>query len=158
MVLSERDYELISAIQDGLPLVPHPYAEVGKRLGMREEEVIHRLDEMVREGIINRFGVVVRHRELGYRANAMVVWDIPDEQVERVGALLGAQPQVTLCYQRSRYLPQWPYNLYCMVHGRRREGVKEEVRRMTKELGLEAVPHRLLFSVRRFKQRGGHYR
>ncbi len=158
MVLSEQDYRLISVIQDGLPLVSHPYAELGKKLGMGEEEVIQRLDRMQREGIMSRFGVVVRHRELGYRANAMVVWDVPDGQVEEVGRALGAQSWVTLCYQRARHLPQWPYNLYCMVHGRRRDEVRETVRRMAVELGLTGIPRRLLFSVRRFKQRGGHYR
>ncbi len=158
MVLSEQDYRLISVIQDGLPLVSHPYAELGKKLGMGEEEVIQRLERMQREGIMSRFGVVVRHRELGYRANAMVVWDVPDGQVEEVGRALGAQPWVTLCYQRARHLPQWPYNLYCMVHGRRRDEVRETVRRMAVELGLTGIPRRLLFSVRRFKQRGGHYR
>jgi len=158
MVLNERDYRLISAIQDGLPLVPHPYAVVARELGMREEEVIHRLEEMQREGIISRFGVVVRHRELGFRANAMVVWDVPDDRVESVGTLLGSQPRVTLCYQRARHLPHWPYNLYCMVHGRRRDQVEENVRQMIRELGLEGISHRLLFSVRCFKQRGGHYR
>ncbi len=158
MVLSEQDYRLISVIQDGLPLVSHPYAELGKKLGMGEEEVIQCLERMQREGIVSRFGVVVRHRELGYRANAMVVWDVPDGQVEEVGRALGAQPWVTLCYQRARHLPQWPYNLYCMVHGRRRDEVREMVRRMAVELGLTGIPRRLLFSVRRFKQRGGHYR
>ncbi len=158
MVLTEKDYRLIAAIQDGLPLVNHPYAEVGAQLGMSEDEVIHRLDQMLKEGIINRFGVVVRHRELGYRANAMVVWDVPDERLEEIGALLGSQPQVTLCYQRARHLPQWPYNLYCMVHGRRREAVRGTVRRLVNDLGLEEIPHQLLFSKRRFKQRGGHYR
>jgi len=158
VVLSEQDYRLISVIQDGLPLVSHPYAELGKKLGMGEEEVIQRLNRMQREGIMSRFGVVVRHRELGYRANAMVVWDVPDGQVEEVGKVLGAQPWVTLCYQRARHLPQWPYNLYCMVHGRRRDEVRETVRKMAAELGLTGIPRRLLFSVRRFKQRGGHYR
>ena len=158
MVLSEQDYRLISVIQDGLPLVSHPYAELGKKLGMGEEEGIQRLDRMQREGIMSRFGVVVRHRELGYRANAMVVWDVPDGQVEEVGRVLGAQPWVTLCYLRARHLPQWPYNLYCMVHGRRRDEVKETVGKMAAELGLTGYPHRLLFGVRRFKQRGGRYR
>jgi DNA-binding Lrp family transcriptional regulator len=150
--------DLIEAIQSGLPLVARPYREIGKRLGMSEEDVIGRLRAMIDAGIIKRLGVVVRHHELGYRANAMVVWNVPDERVERIGRQLGDIDCVTLCYQRPRRLPDWPYNLFCMVHGQDRAEVLACIARLVEALELDDIPRAVLFSGRRFKQRGARYR
>ncbi|MDX2457325.1 MAG: AsnC family transcriptional regulator [Gammaproteobacteria bacterium] len=157
MVLTETDRELIAEIQDGLPLVAHPYAAIGEQLGLSETAVIKRLEMLQSAGLIKRMGVVVKHRALGYRANAMVVWDIPDDQVERVGALLADEVCVTLCYQRPRRLPAWPYNLFCMIHGRERDSVLQRLEQIVSCHGLEKIPHTVLFSVRSFKQRGARY-
>ena len=150
--------DLIEAIQAGLPLVARPYRAIGARLGMTEQAVISRLRGMIDAGIIKRLGVVVRHHELGYRANAMVVWDVPDERVERIGRQLGDIDCVTLCYQRPRRLPDWPYNLFCMVHGQDRDDVLACIGRLVEALGLGDIRHAVLFSGRRFKQRGARYR
>jgi len=150
--------DLIEIIQRGLPLVARPYQEIAERLGWSEQLVIEKLKTMIEGGIIKRLGVVVRHHELGYRSNAMVVWNVGDDQVDQVGQKLGAQDCVTLCYQRPRMLPEWPYNLFCMVHGRNREDVLECIDTMTEGLNLENIPHTVLFSGRRFKQRGAIYR
>ena len=150
--------DLIEVIQSGLPLVARPYHEIAERLGWSEQLVIEKLKTMIDGGIIKRLGIVVRHHELGYRANAMVVWDVADDQVDKIGQQLGMQDCVTLCYQRPRMLPEWPYNLFCMVHGRNREEVLECIDTMTDGLGLEKTPHTVLFSGRRFKQRGAIYR
>jgi DNA-binding Lrp family transcriptional regulator len=157
MVLTEQDCQLIAAIQGGLPMDPRPYAMVGKQIGMSEEQVIARVGEMQESGVIKRMGVVVRHHELGYTANAMVVWNVPEERLDEVGNALGSQPCVTLCYQRPRRLPEWPYNLFCMIHGRSREAVLALIERMVQGLGLEDIEHQVLFSGRRFKQRGARY-
>jgi DNA-binding Lrp family transcriptional regulator len=150
--------DLIEAVQAGLPLIARPYRAIGARLGIPEQAVIERLRGMIDAGIIKRLGVVVRHHELGYRANAMVVWDMPDERVERIGRRLGDIDCVTLCYQRPRRLPDWPYNLFCMVHGRDRNDVLACIARLVEALGLGDIPHAVLFSGRRFKQRGARYR
>jgi DNA-binding Lrp family transcriptional regulator len=157
MVLTDTDRDLIAAIQQGLPLASRPYAAVGARLGMSEADVIARLTELQDAGLIKRMGVVVRHRELGYRANAMVVWDVPDNDLERIGRLLAAETCVTLCYQRPRRLPDWPYNLFCMIHGRERDIVRRRLAQIIDYHGLQAIAHSVLFSSRSFKQRGAHY-
>jgi siroheme decarboxylase len=157
MELSERDRRLIAAIQDGLPLVPRPYAAIGGALHMSEAEVIAALRRLIEGGVIKRFGVIVRHRELGYRANAMVVWDVPDARVADAGRTLAALPFVTLCYRRPRRLPAWPYSLFCMIHGRDREAVEALVEQASAAAGLESLPRAVLFSRRRFKQRGALY-
>lgn len=157
MVLTDADRELIAVIQDGLPLVAHPYAAIGEQVGLGEAAVIKRLEILQSEGLIKRMGVVVKHRALGYRANAMVVWDIPDDQVERIGALLADEVCVTLCYQRPRRLPLWPYNLFCMIHGRDRDSVLQRLEQIVSCHGLEKIPYAVLFSGRSFKQRGARY-
>ncbi len=101
---------------------------------------------------------MVRHRELGYRANAMVVWDVPDAEVATVGRVFAGYPFVTLCYRRPRHLPDWPYNLFCMIHGRCRETVTAQAEVLATAAGDSARRHELLFSRRRFKQCGARYR
>ena len=155
--LSATEKRLMGALQHGLDLVPRPFARLGERAELAEDEVIATLKRWRGEGLIKRFGVVVRHHELGYTANAMVVWDLPDAEVERIGGLLAAEPEVTLCYQRRRHRPEWPYNLYCMIHGRERAGVERAVAALRERFGLSDYPHAILLSRRRFKQRGAHY-
>lgn len=157
MVLNDKDRQLVAAIQDGLPLVARPYAAIAAQLGLTEAAVITRLETLQSAGLIKRMGVVVRHRALGYRANAMVVWDVPDEQVGRIGELLAGEACVTLCYQRPRRLPEWPYNLFCMIHGSERDSVLRRLNQIIAFHGLEKIPHSVLFSNRSFKQRGARY-
>lgn len=148
---------LIGAVQHGLPLVSRPYAAIGAAAGLSESAVISGLAELARQGVIKRMGVVVRHHELGYRANAMVVWDIPDGQVAVLGRCIGRFDCVTLCYRRPRRLPEWRYNLFSMIHGCDRDAVLAQVEDMRRRCGIEAYQHEVLFSRRRFKQRGACY-
>jgi DNA-binding Lrp family transcriptional regulator len=101
-------------------------------------------------------GVIVRHRSLGYDANAMVVWDVPDDCVSDAGRRMSAFEFVTLCYRRPRR-PHWPYNLFCMIHGKERETVLAQTELLAQGCGLGDVPREVLFSRRCFKQRGACY-
>jgi len=156
--LDAIDDELISAIENGLPLCSRPYAEIARQLDIDEQEVLTRLASLKQRGVIKRMGVIVRHRELGYRANAMLVWDVPDERVAELGRCLSQYDFITLCYRRPRMLPDWPYNLFCMIHGKSREEVLQRIDWLIKQCHLESLPHHVLFSRRRFKQRGAVYR
>lgn len=155
--VDDADRRLLAAIQPGLPLASRPYAELGARLGLAEDEVIARLARLKQQGVIRRLGVVVRHHEVGYGANAMVVWDVPDAEVSALGRCLAGFDFITLCYRRPRRLPQWRYNLYCMIHGKNREEVLAHLEWMVNHCGLQSIAHEVLFSRRRFKQRGAVY-
>ena len=157
MELSDSDLALVSVLAEGLPLVDRPYGALGQRVGLSEDEVLARIQAMREAGVIRRFGVIVRHHELGFRANAMAVWDIPDDTVGDVGRQLGQSPDVTLCYRRPRRLPHWPFNLFCMIHGRDRPAVEAIIRALVERHGLGAYGHEVLFSTRRFKQTGARY-
>ncbi len=155
--ISTSDRLLIKFLENGLPLVSRPYAEIAKQLNTTEDNVLERLQYLIDSGIIKRYGVVVRHKELGYTANGMVVWDIPDDQVDELGIRIGKYAYITLSYRRPRILPDWPYNLFTMVHGRNRDEVTHKVNNIIKNYGLENINHTILFSTRRFKQRGASY-
>ena len=149
--------QLIAAIQTGLPLTERPYFEIGEELGISEQAVITKISDLKMAGIIRRMGVVVRHHELGYRANAMLVWDVPDDEVDELGRKLGAEDEVTLCYQRPRIKPRWPYNLFSMIHGKNRDDVMAYIEQLVTKLALDNIPYEILFSRQRFKQCGAHY-
>jgi DNA-binding Lrp family transcriptional regulator len=113
-----------------------------------------RLQRMLDRGIIRRIGVVPNHYALGYRANGMSVWDVPDEWVGELGPQLGALDFVSHCYHRPRHLPIWPYNLFAMLHGRTRYEVEAQVRVIADLLGPRCRAHALLYSTRILKKTG----
>ncbi len=148
---------IIEAMQGGLPLTSRPFARIAERIGADEQSVIETVRKLRAAGTIKRFGVVVRHHELGFRANGMLVVDVPDEAVERIAGRLAEDRSVTLCYRRPRRLPAWPYNLFCMIHGRDRGGVQSKVEALLLANDLQDRESCVLFSRRRFKQRGAMY-
>ena len=154
---STVDTGLVAAIQDGLPLTARPFARIAEQVHSTEAAVIADIRELAQAGIIKRFGVVVRHRALGFTANAMVVWDISDDLVDDIGERMAADAAVTLCYRRPRRPPAWPYNLFCIIHGRDRDSVIERVECLATSLQLSDVAREVLFSRRQYKQRGAHY-
>ncbi|HEX9181292.1 MAG TPA: Lrp/AsnC family transcriptional regulator [Burkholderiales bacterium] len=151
------DTALIAAIQGGFPLARRPFAHIAARAGLSEHEVLARLCQWLAEGVVKRIGVIVRHHELGFRANAMVVWDVADAEVDRVGRAFARREFVTLCYRRPRRPPEWPYNLFCMIHGRDRATVLRHVETLGRDAELPGLRPEVLFSRRRFKQRGALY-
>ncbi|MFH1803902.1 MAG: AsnC family protein [Pseudomonadota bacterium] len=157
MELGTLHKKLISALKDGLPLVPEPYAALAEKLDIETGKLCQALEELRDGGIINRFGLIVHHRALGYNANAMCVFDIDDASVSAIGRAIAALPYVTLCYQRIRVPGVWPYNLYCMIHGQDRLTVRAQIRHLIARLDLADIPHRVLFSRRCFSQCGGDY-
>lgn len=148
---------LRALLERGLPLTARPWQALAEQCGMSEGEVLAWVERWQREGLIKRMGLVVKHHALGIRANAMVVWDLPDDTVSEVGRRLAEEPAVTLCYRRPRHLPDWPYNLFCMIHGTRRERVLAALDDIVRRQGLQEIPHRVLFSLKAYKQCGGRY-
>ena len=149
-----RDKAILAAIEDGLPLIERPYRAVAAKLDLGQSEVIDRLDHMKASGIVTRFGCVVRHEKLGYKSNAMAVWDVPDDRLDDVVESFARHPKVTLCYRRPRHLPVWPYNIFCMVHARSRSDAYAVIDEINLEADTGLLRQAVLFSKRCFKQRG----
>lgn len=148
------DRRIIEATQAGLPLTPNPYHTVAEQLGLGAGEVMLRLQRMQERGIIRRIGAVPNHYTLGYRGNGMSVWNVPDARVVILGRLIGELDYVSHCYQRPRHLPQWPYNLFAMVHGHDRAAVEKKVDAIATLLGDYNMGHEILFSTRILKKTG----
>lgn len=144
-------------LERGLPLASRPWQVLAEQAGMSEERVMACVRRWQADGMIKRLGLVVKHRRLGIQANAMVVWNVPDARVAEVGRRLAHETAVTLCYRRPRRLPEWPYNLFSMIHGTRRERVEAELAALIERQGLGDLEHRMLFSTQAYRQCGGRY-
>jgi len=152
--LDATDRALIVATQGGLPLVARPYQAIGEQIGIAGDEVVCRLQAMLESGIIRRIGAVPNHYAIGWTANGMTVWDVADERVDELGARVGALEFVTHCYRRPRALPDWPYNLFAMVHGASRVEVADKAAVIATLLGAECRANEILFSTRILKKSG----
>ena len=152
--LDAIDRALIVATQGGLPLVARPYQAIGEQVSIAGDEVIRRLQAMLDSGIIRRIGAVPNHYAIGWTANGMTVWDVADERVDELGARVGGLDFVTHCYRRPRALPDWPYNLFAMVHGASRIEVTEKAAEIAALLGSNCRASEVLFSTRILKKTG----
>lgn len=150
----ELDRAIILATQGGLPLCPEPYRAVADAVGTTSEDVQERMRRMLDAGVIRRIGAVPNHYALGYKANGMSVWDVPDDRVDELGALIGSFDFVSHCYHRPRHLPSWPYNLFAMLHGKSREEVEQKAERIAQALAEADRGHRILYSTRILKKTG----
>jgi DNA-binding Lrp family transcriptional regulator len=148
------DRAIIVATQGGLPLVARPYHAIAERLQLDPEELMARMRRLQTVGVIRRLGVVPNHYAIGYKANGMSVWDVPDERVDELGTAVGSFEFVSHCYCRPRRLPQWPYNLFAMVHGKSRDEVEQQVAQIAAFLGEQARSHDILYSTRILKKTG----
>ncbi len=151
---SELDRKLIVATQEGLPLTPKPYHQLAEQLNVTADEVMARMQRMQDAGVIRRIAVVPDHYKLGYTLNGMTVWDVPDDMIQELGRKLGSMGFVSHCYQRPRHLPDWPYNLFAMVHGRTQEEVDEHIQAIVELLGEHNRGNEVLFSKRILKKTG----
>jgi len=152
--ICDIDREIILLTQKGLPLAPRPYHLLGVMLGISGEEVMSRMQAMLSSGKIRRIAAVPNHYILGYRSNGMTVWDVPDEKISELGQALGALPFVSHCYHRPRHLPYWQYNLFAMVHGKRKQEVKRHIKEITTLLGENCRASDVLYSTRILKKTG----
>ena len=152
--LDAVDRAIVLATQAGLPLVPDPWSAVGKPLGIAGEEVRRRMQDMQASGIIRRIAAVPNHYRLGYLANGMTVWDVDDAHIDRLGRVVGTLPGVSHCYRRPRHLPEWPYNLFAMLHGQTHADVERQADELRSLLGDACRDHRILYSSRILKKTG----
>lgn len=148
-MLTELEKNIVRVLQEGLPLEPRPLLRIAEKLGMAEEQLIGKINEFMARGIIRRFGATLRHQDIGFVANAMVVWRVPEDRVREMGELLAGFPEVTHCYHRHTP-PGWSFNIFTMVHGKTREDCREIARRMSKAAGLE--DYEVIFSTRELKK------
>ncbi|PCI57397.1 MAG: protein nirH [Gammaproteobacteria bacterium] len=135
--LSEQERQYILLTQNGLPIIEEPYHAIAKQMNLSVEQVLTLTKSMQERGIIRRIAAVPNHYKLGYQYNGMTVWDIDDEHAEKLGDVVGQLPFVSHCYLRPRFLPEWNYNLFAMVHGKTQEEITKyrgQIKELLKEI------------------------
>lgn len=148
------DMEIVYLTQSGIPLISRPYSEFSKKIGISEEEFISRLEKMKKIGFIRKIAAAPNHYKLGYTANAMTVWDIPEKNIDKVGAIFQGIHSISHCYIRPRALPLWPYNLFAMFHGQSREEVNDKVDSVKLKIENLYVAVELIYSTKILKKTG----
>jgi siroheme decarboxylase len=146
---SAQDISLIRALQKDLPLTQHPFAGAAASLGVSEDQLVRAAQGLQERGLMRRFAAVLRHRQAGYSANGMGVWIVPEGEVEHAGRIMASFREVSHCYQRPSY-PDWPYNLFTMIHGVSREDCEEVARRISEK--VDVADNSLLYSLKEYKK------
>ncbi len=144
------DVPFVYTLQKDLALVPRPFVEAAQWLGVSEEGLLGRAREMQSAGIMRRFAAVLRHRQVGYIANGMACWVVPEAQIEDIGCRAARFPQVSHCYQRPAYPPRWPYTLFTMIHGHTKNEVKSVAAQLAQETGIQR--YQILYSTHEIKK------
>ena len=153
-MVDELDKKIISLLQKDIPVDPQPYKIIADQLGVEEDEVLNKIEAMVKKGVIRRFGATLYHQEAGFSANAMVAWVIPEEKVDKIGRVMAGFREVTHCYHR-RPQKNWKYSLYTMIHGDTREECYDIAKKMSEKTGMNE--YSLLFSEKEFKKTSMEY-
>jgi len=148
-VATEEDKEFIRELQKDLDIVDRPFLNAAKKLGMTEEQVFEKLKHYEEIGVMRRFAAILRHRDVGFVANGMIVWKVPEERITEVGVKLGAFPQVSHCYQRPVYA-DWPYNVFSMIHCKSQDEALEMAKTIQNQINVDE--YKILFSAREFKK------
>ncbi len=152
--LSNIERRILSVMQDGFPVSRTPYKDIAGKVGISTEELFTVLEDWKKQGKIRRIGAIVNHYKIGLAANAMVVWKVESERVEKVGIILAGFEEVSHCYERET-AESWPYNLYTMVHGANEQDVQQIVARMSEACGVS--DYRVLFTEKELKKTPPRY-
>ncbi len=147
--VNDLQLEILRQVHDNIPLCPKPFEAIARKLGIDEQKVLDELAKMLQDGIIRRFGAVIRHYNVGYSTNAMVVWDVPDDKVAKIGNRLKGYKRITHCYQRVS-TPEFPYSLYTMIHANDERELAAFIEKLKGIIGDH--PHFILRTVRELKK------
>jgi len=153
-MLSKLDKKIISLISQDIPLVKEPFKNLSLELGMEQRDVLARIKSYKKNGFMRKFSASLNHKKIGFRHNAMVVWNIPDKLVKKAGNLMASFAQVSHCYQRKK-APDWNYNLYSMIHGKTKQECFSVIRDISKKTSCK--DYRVLFSSYEYKKSAAKY-
>lgn len=155
VAMTELDKQIVRALQGEFPLVAEPYKALADSIGISEELFLERIRVLEAEHKIRKMGAVLRHREVGFTSNVLVAWQVePPERLDEVAAKMAKSPSVSHCYDRNT-APDWPYNLYTMVHGHSREECEAIVERLSEETGV--TKRAMLYSQKEWKKTSMRY-
>ncbi|MCS7279130.1 MAG: Lrp/AsnC family transcriptional regulator [Thermodesulfobacteriaceae bacterium] len=154
MNLSAKEEKVLNSLIEGIPLVEEPFRKMAEKIQISEEEFLEIAQTLLKKGYLRRIGAILRHNLVGYKGNALVVWKIPEEKVEEIGQFFSSKSFISHCYLRET-LPEWPYNLYTMIHAKNEEEVLQMVQKLSQELNLK--DYEILFTEKEIIRKHAFY-
>jgi len=146
---TEQDKDFIRELQKDMEIIDEPFVKAATNLGITERALFEKMKEYEENGVMRRFAAILRHRQVGFTANGMIVWKVPKDRISEVGERLGAFPQVSHCYERPTY-SDWPYNVFSMIHCKTHDEANEMAKVIQDQINVD--DYKILFSSREFKK------
>ncbi|AKN29582.1 transcriptional regulator [Clostridium carboxidivorans P7] len=153
-MLSALDKSIIRKLQEDIPLTPRPYKAMAEEIGITEEELLNKIEDFQSKGILRRIGGILNHREAGFEANAMVVWMVPEDDIQKVGKTMASLKEVTHCYERATS-NKWPYNIFTMVHGQNKKQCEDIIKKISDTIKIS--DYKILYSTEELKKTSMKY-
>ena len=153
-MLDDLDKKIIHYLQGDLPLTARPFAVLAERIGISEEELLDRIKLLKEQGMLRRLGATLYHQQVGFKANAMVAWCVPDDKIDETGFLMATFKEVSHCYQR-KIQDKWKYNIFTMVHGKNKRDCQGIVKRIAKKTGIK--DYVILLTLKEYKKTSPRY-
>lgn len=152
--ISQKEKKVLQYLIEGIPLSERPFLEIAKKLGLKEEEVLEIIKNLLKKKIIRRLGITLRHNLAGIKGNAMVAWKVPEEKIEEIGQYLSKLSYVSHCYIRKTY-KDWNYNLYTMIHGKNKREVIKKIKEISEKFHLKEF--QVLFTKKEIVRKHAKY-
>ena len=146
---TEEDKDFIRELQKDMEIIDEPFVNAAKNLGITEDELFSKMKHYESMGVLRRFAAILRHRQVGFTANGMIVWKVPEDRITSVGETLGSFPQVSHCYERPTY-DDWPYNVFSMIHCKTHDEAYDVAKTIQNQIDVNE--YKILFSSREFKK------
>lgn len=153
-MLEQIDKNIVKRLQEDIPLEKETYKTIAEELGIAEDDLFKRINILRDKGVLRRIGAILYHRKAGFSHNAMVVWTVPDNRSEEIGAFMASLPSISHCYKRVT-IDNWQYNMYTMIHGQTREECEAVVSAISKQTGINEF--KILYSIKELKKTSMKY-
>ncbi len=147
--VDESDKAVIRELQEDLPIEARPFKALAERIGLDEAGLFAVMQSLIERGFMRRMAAILYHRRAGFRANGMGVWAVPEDDVVEIGEQMASFANVSHCYRRPTY-PDWPYNVFTMVHGTSTEQCEEILAAISRTTGVDQYIS--LYSTREYKK------
>lgn len=153
-MLDSFDKKIIRRLQENISITATPYREIASELNITEDELINKIKTYNETGILKRIGAILHHRKAGFNANAMVVWKINNDELDKIGKHMASISEVSHCYERKPF-GSWEYNLYTMIHEKDRESCNKIIEKIAIDIGIDN--YRILYSTKELKKTSMKY-
>lgn len=154
MNFDEDDRKILKLLQGDIPVESHPFRDLAQAMNISEEDIIGRVQNLQKKGVIRRWGAVLRHQQAGFVANAMVAWKVGEGQADESGNIMAGSKEISHCYLRE--VPdEFGYNLFSMIHARSDQELRELIDRVSEQTGL--TDYIVIKSLKEFKKASMKY-